>query len=173
MTLQLRERSLVALDPTPRGVAYVFFENSEYMDAGTRGAPEDADLLAVVNEILEGTAADVLVLESPDDPRCRRHARLRHVLRVIAKHARARGVPVLTVARHDVQEAWRKKGFTTKEAVAAEIARRVPDLEPFVPAKRKFPANEDPRVNLFDAASLALHLLDAEQCDSFVDELAL
>lgn len=173
MTIPLAERSVVAIDPTPRGIAYVFFENGEYMDADIRvTGHDDARILAVVDEIVEGTAADVLVLEDASDPHGRRHARMKHVLREISKHARKRGVPVLAVARRDVKDAWRAKGLTTKEAVAGAIAGRIPDLERFVPPLRVFPASEHRSVNLFDAASLALHLFDLASAESFPDELA-
>lgn len=89
------------------------------------------------------------------------------VLRAIAEHVRKLGIPVFPVARQEVRDAWRAKHVTTKEAIAAAIAERLPDLVPFVPPPRKVGHNEDARVNLFDAASLALHAFD-----SFPDELA-
>ena len=49
---------------------------------------------------------------------------------------------------------------------------RLPGLAPFVPPPRKYPESEDARVNLFDAASLALALVDAAAMDSPADDLA-
>lgn len=172
MTIPYGQRSVVAIDPTPRGITYVFFENGELLDCSQRSTPpEERAILAAVDEILDGCAADVLVLEDPDVRSARRHPRMRHVLRVITTHVRKRGIPVVQVAREDVRRAWASKGITTKEAMAAAIAERLPGLTPFVPPRRKYPASEDARVNLFDAASLALTLFDASLTDSSADAL--
>ena len=173
MTISFHNRSVVAIDPTPKGIAYVFFENGELLDADQRGTTSDErDVLAVVDEILDGCAADLLVLEDPDASGTRRHPRMRHLLRTITSHVRRRGIPVIQVAREDVRSAWAAKGMKTKEVIAAAIAERLPGLAPFVPPPRKYPNGEDARVNLFDAASLALALLDQSATDSPPDDLA-
>jgi hypothetical protein len=58
-----------------------------------------------------------------------------------------------------VRQAWRRQGAKNKEAVAAGIAKELPELARFVPKARQYPSNEDHRVNLFDAAALVLHAL--------------
>lgn len=172
MTIPFHNRSVVAIDPTPKGIAYVFFENGELLDSDQRStSSEDQAVLSAVDEVLDGCAADALVLEDPDAGGTRRHPRMRHLLREITKHVRKRGIVVLPVAREDVRRAWAAKGIVTKEAMAAAIAERLPGLAPFVPPRRKYPASEDARVNLFDAASLALTLLDASLTDSSADAL--
>jgi hypothetical protein len=172
MTIPYRQRSVVAIDPTPRGISYVFFENGELLDCSQCSTPpEDRALLAAVDEIVGGCAADVLILEDPDVPSTRRHPRMRHVLREITTHVRKRGIPVVQVARENVRASWALRGVMTKEAIAAAIADRYPILMPFVPPPRKYPESEDARVNLFDAASLALALLEPS-ADSPADALA-
>jgi hypothetical protein len=174
MTIPYRQRSVVAIDPTPRGIAYVFFENGELLDCSQRSTTaEESTILAAVDEILDGCAADVLVLEDPDVRSTRRHPRMRHVLRVITTHVRKRGIPAVQVAREKVSASWAGRGVTTKEAIAASVAERYPLLAPFVPPPRKYPDSEDARVNLFDAASLAIALLDdSSEADSSADLLA-
>ena len=173
MTIPYRQRSVVAIDPTPRGIAYVFFENGELLDCSQRStAPEDRAIFAVVDEILDGCAADLLILEDPDVPGTRRHPRMRHVLREITTHVRKRGIPVIQVARDEVRASFALEGVTTKEAMAAAIAERYPLLAPFVPPPRKHFESEDARVNIFDAASLALALLKQSATDSPADPLA-
>jgi hypothetical protein len=174
MTIPYRQRSVVAIDPTPRGIAYVFFENGELMDCSQRSTTaEESTILAGVDEILDGCATDVLVIEDPDVSSTRRHPRMRHVLRLITTHVRKRGIPVVQVAREEVRASWALLGATTKEAIAAAIAERYPLLAPFVPPPRKYPDSEDARVNLFDAASLALAVLDdPRSADSLADVLA-
>jgi hypothetical protein len=152
------ERSIVGIDPTPRGIAYVFFERGELLDWGTlEDDPEDAVQLALLDRILDGCAADVLVLEDPDADGSKRKPRMAHLLRLFAKHARARGLVAIRISRAAVHEAWAKRGLTTKEAVAAAIGELLPELEHLVPPKRKTGWNEADRVNIFDAASLVLY----------------
>jgi hypothetical protein len=173
MTIPYGQRSVVAIDPTPKGIAYVFFENGELLDCAQRSTTADEQvILAAVDEILNGCAADILVLEDPDVRSTRRHPRMKHVLRLVTSHVRKRGIPVVQVAREEVRAVWAARGVTTKEAIAAAIAERYPLLAPFVPPSRKYPASEDARVNLFDAASLALSLLEPSAAISPADPLA-
>lgn len=150
--------SILAIDLTTYGLAFVAFENGEILDWGQRHYRRvKGNVLSVIDELLDGSAADVLVLEDPDDPDCQRRERVRADLRTIRTHVRRRRIPVEAVARGDVRRQWRERGYTTKESVAAVIAARIPELAPYVPPKRKISRSEDERVNLFDAASLALH----------------
>ena len=157
--MRLRDhRSIVGIDPTPEGIAFAFFEDGELLDwAHLEGEPEDEVQLALLDRVIDGCAADVLVLEDPEAARSKRKARMRYLLRLFALHAKKRGVRVGGVARSDVHDAWAARGLTTKEATAAAIGELLPALQHLVPPKRKIGANETERVNIFDAASLVLH----------------
>ena len=157
--MRLRDhRSIVGIDPTPRGIAFVFFERGELLDwSHLEDDTEDAVQLALLDRILDGCAADVLILENPDAQGVRRKPRLAHLLRLFAPHAKRRDIEVVRIARREVHDVWAARGLTTKEAVAAAIAEVLPDLAHLVPPKRKTGWNEVERVNLFDAASLVLH----------------
>lgn len=150
-------RSIVAVDPTTRGLAFVFFEGGRLMDWGERSARDDRDALHVVDDLVEDCAANVLVLEDAGADGCRRRARMRRMLRAIARYARRRGFRVREVARLDVRKAWAARGVTNKEATASAIASAFAELEPLVPLKRRTGGSEDPRGNIFDAASLAIY----------------
>ena len=150
------KRSIVAVDPTSYGLAHVFFEDGRLLDWATFRRNGDGDERAILDRILEGSAADVLVLEDPRAPGCRRYPRVRVLLEMLATHAMKRGFRVQIVAREDVREAWRARGARNKQQVAAAIAERFPELRPFVPPPRKNTMREDDRINLFDATSLAL-----------------
>ena len=159
-------RSIVAIDPTTRGIAFIFFENGEVMDWGEHVRTSDErDELRIVDRLIDGCAADVLVLEDPDAPTSKRRARIAALLRTIAQHARRRGIAVIAVARDDVRQSWLARGLTNKEAVAAVIAGRFPELSALVPAKRKPWKTEEWRANIFDAASLALHAVENSRVD--------
>ncbi len=152
------ERSIVGIDPTPRGIAFVFFERGDLLDWGHfEAGPEDDAQRALLDRILDGCAADALVVEDPDAEGARRKPRMSRLLRLFAKHATRRGVEVVEVSRAEVHETWASLGQTTKEAAALAIAERLSELRYLVPPKRKTGANEAERVNVFDAASLVLH----------------
>jgi hypothetical protein len=158
----LRERrSIVGIDPTPRGIVFVFFERGELLDWGHRSGKLDvAAQLAIVDRLIDGCAADVLVLEHPDATGCRRRPRVRSLLRAIQRHGQARQVAVMLVARHEVRRVWQARGVNRKDVAAAAMAKDFPSLASLVPPRRKSHMNEDPRVNIFDALSLVLAAFD-------------
>jgi hypothetical protein len=157
--MRLRDRrSILAVDPTSRGLAYVAFEGGELLDWGHRRAGRDRRVVeAFLGELIRGYATDALVLEDPEGWGVRRRPRLKELLLALARHARREGVEVIAISRGDVRAAWAAIGVTTKEAMGAAIAEELPELGPYVPPRRKTWMSEHPHVNLFDAASLALH----------------
>lgn len=157
------ERCILGVDPNSRGLAFVSFENGQLLDWGTRR--RDGDELAVLDELLDRSAADVLVLEDWDAPRCERRARMRRLLRTLADRARARGVSVVPVSRYEVRLAWKNLGVTTKHGVALQIAGRFSELEPVLPRPRKRYQPEQARMDIFDAASLVTHAVGTEASD--------
>lgn len=154
------DRSIVAIDPSPRGLAFVSFENGVLLDWGTRR--RDDDEIVVLDGLLDCAKADVLVLEDPDAPRCERRPRTRRLLRLIRDHAAKRGVAVVAVSRYAVRQEWAKRDVTAKHAAAAAIGAMMPEIEYLVPRPRKPYRSEEARAHIFDAASLALHALGIE-----------
>lgn len=157
------KRSIVAIDPTPRGIAFVFFENGEPLDWGERLCESSEDALRIADALIGGCAADVFLLEDADAPGSKRRPRIRNLLRAVAEHARRRGVSVVPISRADARNAWAGRGATNKAAVAAEIASRFGELVTIVPPHRGAGASEDPRMHIFDAASLTLYYDDTRR----------
>jgi spermidine synthase len=156
-------RSIVAVDPTARGIAYIFFERGELLDWGHRRCGRnECDVISFVEGLVARCAADLVILEDAAAFGSKRCLRIRELLRALGKTLRQRGVAVVEVARVDVRERWIAKGLTTKEAVAAAIGNAIPELLPFVPPVRKTWMSEHPHVNVFDAASLALNAFGYE-----------
>jgi hypothetical protein len=155
MTALGDHRSIVGLDPTDRGLAFVFFEEGKPLDWGTRR--DDGNELAIVDRILDGCAADVLVIEDADAPQCRRRERVRKLLRTIERHAHRRGVAVLKVAREEVRQSWARDGVRNKQGAAEAIAARFKDMEIVLPRPRKVYRSDDARAQIFDAASLVVY----------------
>ena len=153
MTRIADQRSILGIDPTSRGLAFVFFENGTLLDWGTRRKDEqELDLLAA---LLNRYKADVLILEDPDAPRCERRPRMRRLLRVMRERA-SEDVTVLAVARHEVRRAWAAHGLTNKHGIAAMIAAMFPEVEPLVPRRRKPYQSDQARADIFDAISLVM-----------------
>lgn len=159
MTTISDHRSIVGIDPTPRGLAFVFFENGELLDWGTRRNDDGVEL----DRFLHRLKADVLVLEDPDAPRCERRPRVRHLLRQLKAHAESRGIAVVVVSRYAVRSDWTKQGKSRKHAVAQAIAEIFPEIDPLVPRVRKVYRSEEARAEIFDALSLVLHAFPIER----------
>jgi hypothetical protein len=155
MTRISDQRSVVGIDPTSRGIAFVFFENGELLDWGTRRF--DGAETRLIDRLLDTFKADVLVLEDADALRCERRPRMRRALRQLKAHAESRGITVATVSRYAVRNEWTRRGRTTKHAVAGAIAEAFPELDTLVPRKRKVYRSEEARADIFDAISLVLH----------------
>jgi hypothetical protein len=157
----VRSRSVLAIDPTTRGVAFVFFESGKLLDWGERlGARDLESGVRLVGRLLEEYPADVLAIEDPDATGCHRRARIRVLLRTVMTLKRRRGIRLVTVSREEVRRWWKAHGLRNKESVAMTIGTQFPELSAIVPSARRAGWNEDSRVNVFDAASLALHALD-------------
>ncbi|HWW61971.1 MAG TPA: hypothetical protein VN181_11430 [Thermoanaerobaculia bacterium] len=160
MTRIADHRAILGLDPSSRGLAFVFFENGALLDWGTRR--DDGNELAVFDRLLDFCKADVVILEDPDALRCERRARMRRLLRLMARHARERGVSVLAISRHEVRKQWLSRGTTRKYGVAAAIGAMFPEIEPLVPRRRKSYRSEEARAEIFDAVSLVLQACSLE-----------
>jgi len=164
MTTIADRRAILAIDPTSRGFAFVFFENGDLLDWGTRRY--DGSEIALLERLLARLRVDVLVIENPDAARCERKPKVKALLRRLASVARSAGIEVHTVSRFDVRQEYAARGQTRKHAVAASIAALFPELEPLVPRKRKVYRSEDARADIFDALSLLLHVWPASSEDT-------
>lgn len=149
-------RAILAIDPTSRGFAFVFFENGELLDWGTRGYRESE--IGSLERLMGWLRADVLVLENPEAERCERRPKVKAMLRRLASVARTNGIEVHKVSRFEVRQQYVERGLTRKHAVAAAIAALFPELAPLVPRTRKVYRSEEARADIFDALSLLLHV---------------
>jgi hypothetical protein len=164
MKMLIDPRAILGVDPTKRGLAFVFFENGRLIDWGIRQAGTD---IANFEAILKLCPADAIVLEDPAAERSERRPQMRKALSRLARAAERRGLVVVKVGRFDVRRGWRERGVTRKHAVAKAIAEDFPALEVFVPRPRIKPyMDEEARVQVFDAASLVLHAFGTVEGDS-------
>jgi len=157
-------RAILGIDPTKRGLAFVYFEDGRLIDWGIRHAGNE---IANFAAILRLCPADVIVLEDPNAERSERRPQMQNALLHLARAAEARRLAVVKVSRFEVRQGWREHGITRKHAVAKAIAEDFPALEVFVPRPRsKAYMDEEARVQVFDAASLVLHTCGTVEGDS-------
>jgi hypothetical protein len=157
--LKLTEhRSIVAIDPTSRGLAFAFFENGELLDFGHHKATlEKKEQLALFDWIVDNCAADIVVLEDPHASGSLRRGRVTSLLTALAQHARRRDLLVYQIAAEEVRQAWKRRGSLAKTSRATALAELFPDLAAIVPPARRPWESETERVHIFDAVALALH----------------
>lgn len=156
MTKLPDERPILGLDPSKRGLAFVFFVKGVPIDWGLWRA-DTGEALAVFERILNTCPADMLVIEDPRARGCQRRARMRRLLRDLAARAGELGLEIRWVARQSVRDYWANQGLSRKDAVASAMAERFPVLRPLVPRFRKIFMDEEPRSRIFDAVSLVLY----------------
>jgi hypothetical protein len=158
MTRIADRRTILAIDPTTRGLAYAVFEKGLLADWGQPECRRGEG--AVLLGLLERLDVALLVLEDPDAPGAQRRPRVKALLRNLARRGEKFGVRVRKVARGKVRESWRNLGVTNKQAMAARLGAAFPELRAFVPPPRKTFMTEDLRVKLFDVLSLLLEAVD-------------
>jgi hypothetical protein len=155
------ERSIIGIDPSSRGLAFVFFERGTLIDWGIRRI--DSNPMRAIDRLAEAYKADVAVIEDPDAGRCERRVRVRRLLREMAVYLRAKGTSVVIVSRYEIRRRSAARGLMTKHALAAEIGRTFPEIEYLVPPPRKAYSSEHGRSDLFDAMSLVLHVFGLQE----------
>ncbi len=162
MTALPDKRPILGIDPSKRGLAFVFLVNGVPIDWGLWRTDAGRNAAEVFNRILDICPAEILVLEDPNAFGCQRRARVRQLLRELATTAKENDLEVRAVPRQKVRDFWAKQGTSRKDAAAAAIADRFPVLRPLVPRFRKIFMDEEPHARIFDAASLVLHAFDTD-----------
>lgn len=148
------DESILAVDPTSRGIAFAFFDQGRPRCWGERLRSD----LRSIEELVQIFRPSVLVIEDVHAERCRRRPRVRKLLGAIARHAERCGSRLVAVPRDDVRKAWSARGIRTKIAMSAAVAQLFEELAPVVPPRRRIGASEDSRAQIFDAVSLVLHV---------------
>lgn len=78
------------------------------------------------------------------------------MLGALWKLAEETEVPAYRYSRNAIRDAFAEHGVRTKYEIAEHIAAEFPELAPRLPPPRKCWLPEDPRMGIFDAASLAV-----------------
>ncbi len=152
-------KRVVAICPTSRGFGFAVFEDPKtLLDWGVAQIPpaEETRLLGRVRTLLDRYEPDVFVIESTDDPHCRRRGRVRGLLAAMRRLVAQRRVSCAQVRKADIRRAFARHGAATKHQVATVIAAQVPELARHLPPPRDIWQSESPRFSLFGAAALAI-----------------
>jgi hypothetical protein len=148
-------RAILGIDPTSRGLAFVYFEGGELLDWGMRGKPRDE--LGALTRILDLCPADLIVLENRKADGCLRHPRVKRALAAIEAYAREQDIEVHAVPRRRILAEEAAKGQRSKTDIAAAIAQMFRVLEIILPRPRGKYRSADRRAGIFDAAASVIH----------------
>jgi hypothetical protein len=160
---------VLAAFPSAKGFGYAVFEGPRSLiDWGMRsvhGAQKNRESLKKVHELLTFYRPDVVVLENYEGPGSRRARRIEILFNLIAAHAHGEGMRTASFSRTEVRACF---GLTAKREIAESIVREFPELEPRLPPVRKIWMSEDRRMNIFDAAALAITFFNSKSPDKRV-----
>lgn len=151
---------VLAVYPSARGFAFTLFEGPlSAIDWGVRrarGQRKNELYLRIVDAMLARHRPDVVVLQDTSSKGTHRSRRVSSLNTAIGELAERHGIPVYAYSRAQVRLAFGHLLFTSKHAIAKEIAEHISVFERYLPPPRKPWMAEDGRMGLFDAAALAL-----------------
>jgi hypothetical protein len=155
MQAALKPSRVIALDPSPRGFAYVILEVPHYLvDWGVIQAKGAASLKRL-EALLARYEPERCIIEDYTAPECRRVQHVKDFLFSLEMLALLRGMGALRVSQSVVRKHFAEAG-RNKYEIARALADRFPELRPRLPRVRKPWMSEDERMNIFDALSFAL-----------------
>lgn len=148
---------VIAIAPMTRGFAYVVFEGSQWpIDWGVKEVRGDKnrESLKCIKQLIEWFRPDALLLEGPAGKGVYRSERIRNLVRNIERLAARASLPLHQVPRAQIRARFAPIDATTKHEIAQAIVTQLPELEPWLPHKRRPWESQDPRLSIFDAAAL-------------------
>lgn len=158
--IQNKNVRVLAIAPLSRGLGYAVMEGPDKLVAyGNKAILRDknAGALAWVNRFMQFYQPDVLVLPNVTAADTRRAARIITLHRQIVAWAGKKNVKVRLVSVTQVRTHLLRDSKGTKFAVAQMLASKYPtELGLRLPPKRRPWMSEDPRMDIFDAVSLAV-----------------
>ena len=154
---------VLAVFPSTRGFGYAIFEGPKSLvDWGVKGVhsvQKNSESLKRIRDLLTFYRPDVLVVEDYEGRSSRRAKRIQQLIDAITALAVKERVATASFSRAEVRTCF---DLTTKRRIAEAIVREFPELEPRLPPVRKIWMSEDSRMNIFDAAALAMTFFDTK-----------
>ena len=156
-TQHTRQR-MVAVALSSRGFGFCIFEGNELLDWGNRDVKagnKNDKCLAKIEKLIAQYQPAMLTMQTIADSR--RAPRIKKLSRKIIALARAHRLKVKLFSEKQINTVFFAGGDGTKHERAEIIADRFPDtLGLSLPPKRKAWMSEDARMDLFEAAAVAL-----------------
>jgi hypothetical protein len=151
---------VLAIYPSTRGLAFVLFEGAlSPVDWGIKtvnGTRKNDGCLRFVDALLNRYEPGIVVLQDTSPEGTTRAKRIRVLNTAIAELIENAGVVAIFFSRAEVMKAFASVGVINKRQLAEAIAKHIPAFQRYLPPVRKPWMSEDSRMNLFDAAALAL-----------------
>jgi hypothetical protein len=151
---------VLAIHPVTTGIVFAHFSGPlsprDWGIKEARGRSKNALALEAAVCLIEHLQPDVLVLEDCSGPLSRRGHRMRRLQRLIANSATGQAVDVHWFSRADIRKCFAGVGAVTRQEIARAIASQIHAFSHRVPPARRAWDRENPRLGLFDAASLAM-----------------
>lgn len=150
---------VLAVAPVSQGLGYAVFEGpTRLVDWGIKRVRTDKNRRAVVQTaaLVQLYRPRVLVLEDYAGPGSRRRKRIRALIDQLGEVGRQKRIRTRRYSRGEIAAYFDGPGRVTKEAIARELAQLFPELQPFLPPKRRPWMAEDARMGIFDAIALAI-----------------
>ncbi len=148
---------ILGIDPSTRGFGFVVIEiNGRVLHRGVAQVPsrETADLLKRIEILCDEYGPDIIALED-----CRttyRGLRAQREINSIVGFAQLYEIRCALVSRSDVRKTLNLVPRATKHQIATRLGELLPELLPLLPPRRRPWEAERERMNVFDAAGLAL-----------------
>jgi hypothetical protein len=158
MSGRVYDELVLAVRPTPRGFAYALFEAPlspvDWGQVERLGNDQATRTVEAVARLLKKYRPDTLVLEARN-LEAARFEKARHLHTLLSALVQEHDVDLVRYSRPAIRGAFHY-GMITRYEIAQAIAAFIPAFESRLPTPRKLWDNEDRRMWLFDAASLAM-----------------
>lgn len=164
--ISISDVRVLAIDPCTKGFGFVVMEGQEkVIDWGTKYVKGDknSQSLKRIEGLIDCYLPEVIIVEDCQSSGSRRCSRIRGVIDDIMSLASTKQIKLRKISRSAVKKAFSSHGAATKHEIAVAIAEQFPELLPYLPRLRKPWMVEDDRMNIFDAAALALAFFHARR----------
>lgn len=154
-----RHDLILSIDPTKRGFAYILFEGPKHpIDWGFvhNRAFSQKKSKNRLTQLLDYYEPDVIAAEDLEKSPHHRSKNAKELIETAKSLAEERTIRSVLYERATVLDVFGFFHAQSKYEIAKTIIEWLPVLAPHLPPKRKIWMCEDERINLFDAAALAL-----------------
>ena len=151
-----KHQVVVAIYPTSRGMGYCVFDTPRTLLDWGRSQYLLCPTTATLNKLgvlIDLYQPEVIVLEDTSADTSRRRDRIKKRITKITEYALSKQVPVRHISPGEMKQAF---PVANKDVRAKDIVQVLPELESYLPPKRRAWDSIHPRMQIFDAVSLAL-----------------